>query len=272
MRQAVQNTQQSVVTQFRNRLYASSLGTESGISGLASTLAKGARWGADWQSEDKIEMGAFIWRPEWQALPPFINISDTLFASGFDLKGNELAWGGATAKEFFPTYQGVPLYMALTEIPWTDGVLDFGPKENGRVIDVTVLRPVASALLNSGFMDAPDNIEFQAKARGEVFYYRQPHDTDNPSEGFGGSVYGYFPAPGTPDAPKRSAFAGMAADQLTGGKAEWFKLMKNWYGQKWANTQILLPMKNQLINPALGISTELPNLLTPFWDARLANI
>lgn len=272
MRQAVKNTQQAVVTQFRNRLYASSLGKRSGISGLASTLAKGASWGADWQSEDKIEMGAFVWRPKWQALPPFIDISDTLFASGFDLKGNELAWGGATAKEFWPTYQGVPLYMALTEIPWTDGVLDFGPKKNGRVIDVTVLRPVASSQLNTGFMDAPDDIEFKARARGEVFYYRQPHDDDNPSEGAGGSVYGYFPEPGSSDAPLSSPFARLATDGLVSDDVAWFALMKNWYGQKWSNTQIAYPIKSDLVKPALGISRELPNLLTPFWDARLASI
>jgi len=271
MRQAVKQTQQAIIGQFRNRLYASSLGKKSGISGLAKTLAKGAAWGADWQSEDKIEMGAFVWRPKWQALPPFINIRDTLFASEFDLEGNELAWGGATAKEFWPTYQGVPMYMALTELPWTDG-LSYGldAKKNGRVIDVEVRRPVAGALLDLGFMDAPDNIEFQAKARGEVFYYRQPHDVDNPSEDYGGSVYGYFPEPGVPDAPRASPFARLATDALVSHDTRWFALMKNWYGQKWSNTQIAYPIKEDLVNPSLGISKDLPNLLTPFWDARLA--
>ncbi|WP_304097992.1 hypothetical protein, partial [Marinobacter antarcticus] len=123
-----------------------------------------------------------------------------------------------------------------------------------------------------GFMDAPDNIEFQAKARGEVFYYRQPHDVDNPSEDYGGSVYGYFPEPGVRDAPLLSPFAGMAAGVMLGGQSEWFTLMKNWYGQKWANTQIAVPIMLDLIKPALGISKELPNLLTPFWDARLAEL
>lgn len=275
MRQAVKQTQQAVIEQFRNRLYSSGLGQQSGIAGLAKTLAKGAAWGADWQSEDKIEMGAFVWRPKFQALFPFINIPKTLFASKFDLEGNELAWGGATAKEFWPTYQGVPMYMALTELPWTDG-LSYGldAKQNGRSIDVEVRRPVTSSLLDLGFMDAPDDIEFQATARGEVFYYRQPDDDDNyrieeNSERF---PHGYFPVPGSVEAPLLSPFAGLAASVLTTSNVEWFNLMTNWYGQKWANTQIAVPIMLDLLKPSLGISKELPNLLTPFWDARLAQL
>jgi hypothetical protein len=162
--------------------------------------------------------------------------------------------------------------MGLTEIPWTDGLIDFGPKKNGRVIDVTLRRPVASSQLNIGFMDAPDNIEFRVKARGEVFYYRQPHDKDNPSEyGDGGESFGYFPEPGVADGPLLSPFAAMTASLLVGGEETWFSLMKNWYGQKWANTQIAIPMFLDLVKPGLGIDKELPNLLTPFWDARLAD-
>jgi hypothetical protein len=204
---------------------------------------------------------------------PFIDVRDTLFASGFDLKGNELAWGGATAKEFWPNYQGVPLYMALTELPWTDGLsYGIGARQNGRSVDAEVRRPVASSQLNMSFMDAPDHIELQARARGEVFYYRQPHDDDNPPEGAGGSVYGYFPEPSVSDAPLSSPFARLAKDGLVSGDVAWFALMKNWYGQKWSETQIAYPIKGDLVRPALGISKEFPNLLTPFWDARLASV
>jgi hypothetical protein len=122
------------------------------------------------------------------------------------------------------------------------------------------------------FMDAPDHIELQARARGEVFYYRQPHDDDNPPEGAGGSVYGYFPEPSVSDAPLSSPFARLAKDGLVSGDVAWFALMKNWYGQKWSETQIAYPIKGDLVRPALGISKEFPNLLTPFWDARLASV
>ncbi|TGN41859.1 Tad domain-containing protein [Marinobacter confluentis] len=266
-RQAARNAKQAVVEAFKTRLYNSPLGKKSGVKGLATTLARGASWGADWQSEDSIKMGAFIWRPQWSKKVPFIDIKDTLYNSGFDFEGNELAWGGATAKEFWPTYQGVPLYMALMEVPWTDG-LSFGLEaREDRAIEVTVTRPISNSSLDLGFMAPPDDGEFQATASAEVFYYRQPADADNPSYKFGGDqVPGYFPKPGSDTAETLSPFGWLAADTISG--MPWMDLMKNWYGQKWPHDQIATPIVGKL-QEKIGISEELPNLLTPLWDARL---
>lgn len=273
MREAARQSRQPVIERFRSRLYASDLGQRSGASGLSGSLAEGAAWGGDWQSEDKIEVGAFVWRPAFKNTFPFIDVEKTLFDSKFDLKGNELAWGGATAKEFWPGFQGVPLYMALAEIPWTEGLsLGLSARQSGRMIEAQVLRPVTRSSLTSGFVPSPPETFLQARAGAEVFYNRQPHDSDNPAAGAGGKVYGYFPEPGVSDSPASSAFARLATDGLTSHDVNWFALMKNWYGQKWANTQISYPIKYDLVKPVLGISKDLPNLLTPFWDARLARI
>jgi hypothetical protein len=44
--------------------------------------------------------------------------------------------------------------------------------------------------------------------------------------------------------------------------------MKNWYGQRWTNTQIKYPLDDR-IKQAISLQAEMPNLMAPFWDARL---
>jgi hypothetical protein len=287
---------ETALNSFLSGLYNTDVGRDSNLEKMKNTLFNGVVTGADWQSKDEFRIGMWIWNLKWQARWFPLKIYETLMASGYSLNKNDelvsemglndinlIAGAGATAKEFWPFYQGVPFYMALMEMPWSDGVLNAGgANQDQRQITVEVSRPMPKTLdVLSRLAPDPheagntnDRLELRAKAKSEVFYFRQPNDAHY-NQGNATALTGtnkkfqYFHVPAHNAVEQGSPGASIINDNAFDG-VPWFEKIKNWYGDRWGKRQVKLNgFFLGVLKPNIGVSKELPSLMTPFWDARL---
>lgn len=202
-------------------------------------------YGANWIAGDVLSNGLFANVIDIGAA--FISEAATFGASDaitnlrYSLK--VLAQGEASAKEFFAPYQGVPTYMMLTELPFTN-------VHPNMVINVDLERPAERLGLKSAFALGEQEVaDIKAHAAAKVFYYRQPNDEQNE----------YFKKvkAGPLDVMTRFLAQTPASQRL-----------ENWYGSTQWFTAFLAASdttKNSLDY------TELDNVFNPFWEVRLAD-
>lgn len=283
-------TQTAALGSFQHRLGQALGAVGRKADSVKSYLSGSPAAGSDWVSKDELRMGMWIWDLKWKPGWFPLDFYKTLMATGYHLNKdypnpeidiNRFAGGDASAKEFWPTYQGVPLYMALSELPWTDGQLNIQGGGDQRLIKVRVSRPLPKplTLLTTLVPDQHDGDNqrprMSAQAKAEVFYFRQPNDRQytnlTASDQTGGHrSFQYFYDKAHVDNPAPTPTANFLLDTQV-DPTDWFGQLKNWYGDKWANRMVKV---NNIylkgMKPSVGVSRELPNLMTPFWDARLA--
>ncbi len=165
--------------------------------------------------------------------------SDAITNLRYSLK--VIAQGEASAKEFFKPYQGVPTYMMLTEVPFTNLHPDMQ-------IEVELQRPMGELGLRTAFGVGEQDIDnLRTSATAQVFYYRQPNDDQND----------YF----------KTVRAG-PLDLLTPFLAQTpaSQRLENWYGSTPYFTAFLA-VSEATKNSANY--TEFDNVFNPFWEVRL---
>lgn len=200
-------------------------------------------YGANWVAGDVLSNGVFAnildIAAAFASEGVTFGASDAITNLRYSLK--VLAQGEASAKEFFKPYQGVPTYMMLTEVPFTNLHPDMQ-------IEVELERPMDEAGLKTAFgLGEQDIDDLRASATAKVFYYRQPNDDQND----------YFKK-------VRAGPLDVFTPYLAQTPAS--QRLENWYGSTPYFTAFLeasAAMKNSFDY------TEFDNVFNPFWEVRL---
>ncbi|HET8790061.1 MAG TPA: pilus assembly protein TadG-related protein [Modicisalibacter sp.] len=202
-------------------------------------LERRLAYGADWQARDELKAGPY--RP---IIPSNVdnplNPFDWIKSGRFKLIS--MAKGEATAKEFYPAYQGVPLYFMLAEIPFTS----IHPR---LVIDANLTLELASMGLSDSLgLGSQQTGTLHASSSAKVFYVRQQD---------------YFA-----DIESHSSLSNLMwryVDSTNVGE-----VIKNWYGET-AYYTARNQAKSASTDKWLAQRTEFPNLFNPFWEVRLVD-
>lgn len=202
-------------------------------------LGRRLAYGADWQARDELKVGPY--RPIIPSnVDNIFNPFDWIKSGRFKLIS--MAKGEATAKEFYPAYQGVPLYFMLAEIPFTSVHPDM-------TIDADLTLDLSNLnLSNSLGFNTQETGELHAHSSANVFYVRQQD---------------YFA-----DIKSHSSLSNLMwryVDSTNVGE-----VIKNWYGET-AYYTARNQAKSASTDKWLAQRTEFPNLFNPFWEVRLVD-
>nr|WP_297460114.1 pilus assembly protein TadG-related protein [uncultured Halomonas sp.] len=201
-------------------------------------------YGANWIAGDVLSNGLFanVFEIGAAFLSEIVTLgaSDAITNLRYSLK--VIAQGEASAKEFFKPYQGVPTYMMLTELPFTNLHPDMQ-------IEVELERPMNESGLKTAFGLSEQNIaDLKMSAAAKVFYYRQPNDDQND----------YFK---TVRAGPLDVFTPYLAQTPASQRLE------NWYGSTPYFTAFL--EMSTALKSSPSDYTEFDNVFNPFWEVRL---